>query len=150
VRDDRGGCSRGQKRGEIDPRLKKGKVAIQVLQAFMGTVLFWSLHEQPPLKTWIEDSFNISGDRSPFPYEAGIMKPDHLQNRFSSSRRPDSPLGRRLLRRSAAPAPLPADLAGCNSKKAPGQPQTRSVAATRVDEAGAPLERSKAAALLRA
>jgi len=47
----------GQKRGEIDPRLKKGKVAIQVLQAFMGTVLFWSLHEQPPLKTWIEDSF---------------------------------------------------------------------------------------------
>jgi hypothetical protein len=32
-------------------------VAIQVLQAFMGTVLFWSLHEQPPLKTWIEDSF---------------------------------------------------------------------------------------------
>jgi len=47
----------GQKRGEIDRRLKKEKVAIQVLQAFMGTVLFWSLHEQPPLKTWIEDSF---------------------------------------------------------------------------------------------
>jgi AcrR family transcriptional regulator len=47
----------GQKRGEIDPRLNKEKVAIQVLQAFMGTVLFWSLHEQPPLKTWIEDSF---------------------------------------------------------------------------------------------
>jgi hypothetical protein len=23
----------------------------------MGTVLFWSLHEKPPLKTWIEDSF---------------------------------------------------------------------------------------------
>jgi AcrR family transcriptional regulator len=47
----------GQKRGEIDPRLRKEKVAIQVLQAFMGTVLFWSLHEQPPLKVWIEDSF---------------------------------------------------------------------------------------------
>jgi AcrR family transcriptional regulator len=47
----------GQKRGEIDPRLNKEKVAIQVLQAFMGTVLFWSLHEQPPLKVWIEDSF---------------------------------------------------------------------------------------------
>jgi hypothetical protein len=47
----------GQKRGEIDPRLKKEKVAIQVLQAFMGTVLFWSLHENPPLDTWIEDSF---------------------------------------------------------------------------------------------
>ena len=47
----------GQKRGEIDPRLKKEKVAIQFLQAFMGTVLIWSLHEQPPLKVWIEDSF---------------------------------------------------------------------------------------------
>ncbi|MDR3772909.1 MAG: TetR/AcrR family transcriptional regulator [Terracidiphilus sp.] len=47
----------GQKRGEIDPRLKKEKVAIQVLQAFMGTVLFWSLHEDPPLDAWIEDSF---------------------------------------------------------------------------------------------
>ena len=47
----------GQKRGEIDPRLKEEKVAIQVLQAFMGTVLFWSLHERPALKTWIEDSF---------------------------------------------------------------------------------------------
>jgi AcrR family transcriptional regulator len=47
----------GQKSGEIDPRLKKEKVATQVLQTFMGTVLFWSLHEKPPLKTWIEDSF---------------------------------------------------------------------------------------------
>ena len=47
----------GQARGEIDPRLKKEKVAIQVLQAFMGTVLFRSLHEQPPLKVWMEDSF---------------------------------------------------------------------------------------------
>jgi AcrR family transcriptional regulator len=47
----------GQKRGEIDPRLKKEKAAIQVLQAFMGTVLFWSLHEEPALAIWIEDSF---------------------------------------------------------------------------------------------
>jgi hypothetical protein len=47
----------GQKRGEIDPHLKKGKVAIQVLQTFMGTVLFWSLHEAPALKVWMEDSF---------------------------------------------------------------------------------------------
>ena len=47
----------GQKGGEIDPRLKKEKVAIQVLQAFMGTVLFWSLHEEPALDIWIEDSF---------------------------------------------------------------------------------------------
>jgi len=47
----------GQKNGEIDPDLKKEKVAIQALQAFMGTVLFWSLHEQPPLATWMENSF---------------------------------------------------------------------------------------------
>ena len=47
----------GQKRGEISPRLKKKRVAIQVLQAFMGTVLFWSLHEEPALSAWMEDSF---------------------------------------------------------------------------------------------
>jgi AcrR family transcriptional regulator len=47
----------GQKRKEIDPRLKKEKVAIQVLQTFMGTVLFWSLHEKPALSVWMEDSF---------------------------------------------------------------------------------------------
>jgi AcrR family transcriptional regulator len=47
----------GQKRGEIDPHLKKEKVAIQTLQAFMGTVLFWSLHEEPALAVWMEDSF---------------------------------------------------------------------------------------------
>src|ERR1035437_2648714 len=47
----------GQKRGEINPQLEKEKVAIHVLQAFMGTVLFWSLHEDPPLASWIEDSF---------------------------------------------------------------------------------------------
>ena len=47
----------GQKRGEIDRHLKKEKVAIQVLQTFMGTVLFWSLHEKPALNVWMEDSF---------------------------------------------------------------------------------------------
>jgi AcrR family transcriptional regulator len=47
----------GQERGEIDPRLKKEKVAIQVLQTFLGTVLFWSLHEKPALAAWMEDSF---------------------------------------------------------------------------------------------
>lgn len=49
--------SAGQQRGEIDPRLKKERVAIQVLQTLMGTVLLWSLHEEPPLAGWIEDSF---------------------------------------------------------------------------------------------
>jgi AcrR family transcriptional regulator len=47
----------GQERGEINPQLKKDKVAMQMLQAIMGTVLFWSLHEEPALKVWMEDSF---------------------------------------------------------------------------------------------
>ena len=47
----------GQLRGEIDPRLKKGKVALQFLQTVMGTVLLWSLHGEPALGEWIEDSF---------------------------------------------------------------------------------------------
>ena len=47
----------GQKRGEIDPRLKKEKVALQLLQAFMGTLLLWSLHGGPALETWVEESF---------------------------------------------------------------------------------------------
>jgi len=47
----------GQRRGEIDPRLKRKKVALQVLQAVIGTVLMWSLHEERPLAVWMEDSF---------------------------------------------------------------------------------------------
>ena len=47
----------GQKRGEIDPRLKKEKVAIQLQQAFLGTLLLWSLHGKPALESWIEESF---------------------------------------------------------------------------------------------
>ncbi len=47
----------GQKRREIDPSLKKQKVAIQLQQAFMGTLLLWSLQGRPALETWIEESF---------------------------------------------------------------------------------------------
>jgi len=47
----------GQKSGEIYSHLIKEKVAIQVLQTFMGTVLIWSLHEERDLATWMEDSF---------------------------------------------------------------------------------------------
>ena len=47
----------GQRRGEIDPRLKKDKVAIQLLQTCMGTVLLWSLHGEPALEARMEDSF---------------------------------------------------------------------------------------------
>ncbi|MGA3080280.1 MAG: TetR/AcrR family transcriptional regulator [Terracidiphilus sp.] len=47
----------GQERGEIQPRLKKETVAIQLLQTCMGTVLFWSLDGASELKSRIEDSF---------------------------------------------------------------------------------------------
>jgi AcrR family transcriptional regulator len=47
----------GQRRGEIDPRLNKEKAAMQLLQAVMGSVLLWSLHEKPGLRVWMEDSF---------------------------------------------------------------------------------------------
>jgi AcrR family transcriptional regulator len=47
----------GQERGEIDTQLQKDKVAMQMMQMIMGTVLFWSLHEEPALKVWMEDSF---------------------------------------------------------------------------------------------
>jgi AcrR family transcriptional regulator len=49
--------SAGQERGEIDPTLKKEKVAMQFMQTCMGTVLLWSLDETPMLKTRIEYSF---------------------------------------------------------------------------------------------
>ncbi len=47
----------GQKRGEIDPHLKKEKVALQFQQAFLGTLLLWSLQGRPALEVWIEESF---------------------------------------------------------------------------------------------
>ena len=47
----------GQQRGEIDPRLDKKKVAMQLLQALMGTVLLWSLNEKPRLAAWMENTF---------------------------------------------------------------------------------------------
>jgi AcrR family transcriptional regulator len=49
--------SAGQKRGEIDWRLKKEKVALQLQQAFMGTLLLWSLQGEPALEVWLEESF---------------------------------------------------------------------------------------------
>ena len=47
----------GQMRGEINPHLKKEKVAMQFFQSVMGTVLMWSLHQKPALGAWIDDSF---------------------------------------------------------------------------------------------
>lgn len=47
----------GQESGQIDRSLKPDQVARQMVQTIMGTVLFWSLHEEPALSLWIEDSF---------------------------------------------------------------------------------------------
>lgn len=47
----------GQERGEIDRRLKRERVAMQLQQALMGTVLLWSLHEKPGLAAWMENTF---------------------------------------------------------------------------------------------
>lgn len=47
----------GQERGEINPRLREEKVAMQLLQTVLGTVLVWSLHETPKLEAWLEESF---------------------------------------------------------------------------------------------
>jgi hypothetical protein len=52
-----GVIAEGQKRGEIDPRLKSQEVALQLQQTLLGTVLLWSLHGEPGLATWIENSF---------------------------------------------------------------------------------------------
>lgn len=47
----------GQERGEIDSRLKEEKVALHIQQAFMGTLLLWSLEGKPALQAWAEESF---------------------------------------------------------------------------------------------
>lgn len=47
----------GQERGEIDSRLKKEKVALQLQEVLLGTVVMWSLKGEPGFKTWVEDSF---------------------------------------------------------------------------------------------
>ncbi len=52
-----GVIAEGQKRGEIDPKLKSQEVALQLQQTLMGTVLLWSLHGEPELAVWIENSF---------------------------------------------------------------------------------------------
>jgi AcrR family transcriptional regulator len=47
----------GQKRGEIDPTLKRERAARQLQQSFLGTLLLWSLHEEPPLQEAIDATF---------------------------------------------------------------------------------------------
>lgn len=47
----------GQKRGEIDPRLRKEEVALHLQQTFIGTLVLWSLRGEPKLEMAIESSF---------------------------------------------------------------------------------------------
>lgn len=47
----------GQGRGEIDAKLKPEQVAFQVQQAFLGTLLLWSLRAEPELHMAMEASF---------------------------------------------------------------------------------------------
>ena len=47
----------GQKRGEVDPRLKTEQAALHLQQAFVGTLMLWSLRGEPKLQSTIEASF---------------------------------------------------------------------------------------------
>lgn len=47
----------GQKRGEIDRRLKKEQVALLLQQTFLGTLLLWSLHSEQSLQTSVDTAF---------------------------------------------------------------------------------------------
>lgn len=48
----------GQKGGEIDRKLNKELVAVHLFQSFMGTVLLWSIEEQPALRTRTARTFD--------------------------------------------------------------------------------------------
>lgn len=52
-----GVIAEGQRRGELNPKLKNHEVALQLQQTLLGTVLLWSLHGEPELAVWIENSF---------------------------------------------------------------------------------------------
>jgi AcrR family transcriptional regulator len=47
----------GQKRGEIEAKLKKEQVALLIQQCFLGTLLLWSLHGEPSLQTSVDTTF---------------------------------------------------------------------------------------------
>jgi AcrR family transcriptional regulator len=47
----------GQERGEIDPKLAIEQLALQLQQAFIGTMMMWSLRGEPKLQTAVESSF---------------------------------------------------------------------------------------------
>jgi len=109
------GCGRRPEGGEIDPRLKKEKVAIQVLQAFMEPSCWRSIG--PALDIWIEDSFQTLLERD-----------SRLRSRAKPWKQKfrialifgDWP-GRRHDRCGAAADALSTHAAGCNPESAPGQ-----------------------------
>lgn len=47
----------GQERGEIDSKLKAEQAAFQLQQAFLGTLLLWSLRGEPKLQSAVDASF---------------------------------------------------------------------------------------------
>ena len=47
----------GQKRGEIDPKVKTEALALHLQQSFLGTMLLWSLGSQQKLQAVVEASF---------------------------------------------------------------------------------------------
>jgi AcrR family transcriptional regulator len=47
----------GQKRGEIDPTLKKERVALFLQQSVLGTLLLWSLRGEPSLQSSVDSTF---------------------------------------------------------------------------------------------
>jgi hypothetical protein len=47
----------GQKRDEIDPKLKKEEVALALHQAFTGALLLWFLRSVPTLQIAVRGSF---------------------------------------------------------------------------------------------
>ena len=52
-----GVIAEGQKRGEVDQKLKSDHVALQLQEAILGAVLLWSLHGEPELTVRVENSF---------------------------------------------------------------------------------------------
>lgn len=49
----------GQKRGEIDPKLRKEQGALVFQESLLGTVLLWSLGSEFSLQTSVESTFQV-------------------------------------------------------------------------------------------
>lgn len=49
----------GQKRGEIDPKLRKEQWALVFQESLLGTVLLWSLGSEFSLQTSVESTFQV-------------------------------------------------------------------------------------------